>query len=101
VATRQSVHVDGPRRGARGSGAGAGEAGALAPLFEGRTKRNEIVHVEGVPGRGLTGELVEVDVRRANKHSLFGVATDAAIAALPAAARTAPARRKRALPLAP
>jgi tRNA-2-methylthio-N6-dimethylallyladenosine synthase len=95
VGTKQAVLVEGPSRGARAA------AGAPAPLFEGRTERNEIVHVEAVPGRGLTGEIVEVEVRRANKHSLFGVATDAAVEALPAAARTSPARRKRGLPLAP
>jgi tRNA A37 methylthiotransferase MiaB len=42
-----------------------------ARLFQGRTERNEIVHVEHDSG-ALVGELVAVDVVQANRHSLFG-----------------------------
>ncbi len=89
VGTKQSVLVEGPSK---------------APgLVEGRTKRNEIVHVElpeAVGSASVLGELLEVDVVRANKHSLFARATEEAIATLPA--RTRPvglSPRRRALPL--
>jgi tRNA-2-methylthio-N6-dimethylallyladenosine synthase len=90
VGTRQSVLVEGPSK--------------IGGLFEGRTRRNEIVHVEGAP-RDLAGEIVEVEITRANKHSLGGALTTAALAALatlPAERSRRPARRpRRALPLAP
>jgi tRNA-2-methylthio-N6-dimethylallyladenosine synthase len=38
--------------------------------FEGRTERNEIVHVNAPPGAQLTGTIVEATITRANKHSL-------------------------------
>jgi tRNA-2-methylthio-N6-dimethylallyladenosine synthase len=83
VGTKQRVLVEGPSK-AEGH-------------FEGRTERNEIVHVADVPGRELVGEVVEVDVLRANKHSLFGVPTDAD--ALPPRVRATRPRRPRSLPL--
>ncbi len=46
----------------------------------GRTKRNEIVHVEGT---GLEGALIDVVIERANEHSLMGRRTGAAIPAPP------------------
>jgi len=94
VGTKQEVLIEGP--------------GKSTGMWEGRTIRNEIVHVR-LPestvdrerlGESLSGEIVEVDVVEAFKHSLAAVLTDAAIAKLPkspAAAR--PPRRRRALPL--
>ncbi len=91
VGTRQQVLVEGPSK-APGS-------------VEGRTERNEIVHVSADPATqaALIGEIVEVDVVRANKHSLVGTATEDAL--LRARARQkggpshAPPTRRRALPV--
>ncbi|MBX3199732.1 MAG: tRNA (N6-isopentenyl adenosine(37)-C2)-methylthiotransferase MiaB [Labilithrix sp.] len=88
VGTRQSVLVEGP--------------GKTAGSWEGRTERNEIVHVDGRPaeGRGFAGELVEVDITQAFKHSLAGRPTPDAVAALPREAGSPrPPRKRRALPL--
>ena len=87
VGTRQEVLVEGP--------------GKTAGLFQGRTHRNEIVHLAGVEGRALVGELVEVAIKQAYKHSLAGELTESAAAALPLQNDTrAVARgRRRALPL--
>jgi tRNA-2-methylthio-N6-dimethylallyladenosine synthase len=70
VGTRQRVLVEGESK----SGGGR---------VEGRTERNEIVHLEAPPDRDLTGAIVEVEIVRANKHSLEGRATEAALAAIP------------------
>src|SRR5262249_27447160 len=70
VGTRQRVLVEGESK------AGAGKR-------EGRTERNEIVHVEAPADREIVGQIVEVEVVRANKHSLEGTLTDAALASLP------------------
>ena len=83
---------------------GAAASGAVAHLsmWEGRTIRNEIVHVDGksANGRSLVGEVIEVDIEQAFKHSLSGTPTDAALATLPTMdAVRRPARRRRALPL--
>jgi len=43
--------------------------------FEGRTCRNEIVHIEGAEDLDLVGRLVTVDVARANRHSVAGTLT--------------------------
>jgi len=88
VGTRQVVLVEGP--------------GKTPGTWEGRTERNEIVHVDGRPaeGRALTGELVEVEITQAFKHSLAGLPTTAALSALPKdGGRSRPFRRRRALPL--
>ena len=65
VGTRQRVLVEGPSK---------SEKGDLSHgLVQGRTERNEIVHIEA-PGAGsLVGHVVEIEVRRANRHSLAGV----------------------------
>ena len=90
VGTRQRVLVEG--------------ASKSGDRVEGRTEQNEIVHLQAPPERDLAGVIVEVEIARANKHSLEGTLTGAALAALPArapGARSAypdrPARR--ALPL--
>ncbi|MGO8996208.1 MAG: tRNA (N6-isopentenyl adenosine(37)-C2)-methylthiotransferase MiaB [Polyangiaceae bacterium] len=68
---------------------------------EGRTERNEIVHVEAPPGVEMTGEIVEVEIARANKHSLEGSLTEGALATLPTHPTTSyPVRApRRALPV--
>jgi len=65
VGTRQRVLVEGT--GKEGSGA-----------WTGRTERNEIVHVAGAQGFDLRGDVVEVEIKRANKHSLQAELTDEA-----------------------
>jgi tRNA-2-methylthio-N6-dimethylallyladenosine synthase len=60
---------------------------------EGRTERNEIVHVEVPPGVEMTGTIVEVGISRANKHSLEGSVTERALAELPPRAESAPGPR--------
>jgi tRNA-2-methylthio-N6-dimethylallyladenosine synthase len=47
---------------------GSSKAGGT---LSGRTRRNEIVHVQGAPSRAI-GRVVPVLVERANKHSLVG-----------------------------
>jgi tRNA-2-methylthio-N6-dimethylallyladenosine synthase len=89
VGTRQKVLVE--------------AAGKTASSWEGRTERNEIVHVDGsgLEDRCVVGELLEVDITQAFKHSLAGKPTEAAAAALPASdsASPRPLRRRRGLPL--
>ena len=89
VGTRQDVLVEGP--------------GKTAQSWEGRTARNEIVHVDGSPvpaGRALAGELVEVEITQAFKHSLAGALTPKALETLPVdVAGSRRPRRRRALPL--
>jgi len=70
VGTKQEVLVEGPAK--------VGEA-----LWSGRTGRNEIVHIEGAADLDLTGEVVEAQILRANKHSLHGELSEAARAAAP------------------
>jgi tRNA-2-methylthio-N6-dimethylallyladenosine synthase len=60
---------------------GASKSGAH---FQGRTERNEIVHVEPVPGKELTGELVEVEITASHRYSIAGELTQLAAASLPA-----------------
>jgi tRNA-2-methylthio-N6-dimethylallyladenosine synthase len=68
VGTRQSVLVEG--------------ASKNGGRVQGRTERNEIVHVDVAPGIDFVGAIVEVEIVRANKHSLEGMATDACLEAL-------------------
>jgi tRNA-2-methylthio-N6-dimethylallyladenosine synthase len=65
VGTKQNVLVE---------GAGKAEKGDLSrDRVQGRTDRNEIVHID-VPGAAaLVGTLVEVEIVRANRHSLVGL----------------------------
>jgi tRNA-2-methylthio-N6-dimethylallyladenosine synthase len=86
VGTRQRVLVE-----------GSSKTGDRA---QGRTERNEIVHVEPPEDAELTGAIVEVEIVRANKHSLDGRLTPASLAGLPKRiVAQAPAAR-RLLPLA-
>lgn len=73
---------------------GASKAGTT---LQGRTERNEIVHLEGGSPSWI-GHAVAVAITGANKHSLIGAATDEARRALPPPAASA-ARSPRALPL--
>jgi tRNA-2-methylthio-N6-dimethylallyladenosine synthase len=59
VGTRSKVLVEG-----RDKGSGA--------LWSGRSERNEIVHIADAGDKDLAGMLVEVEIARANKHSLEG-----------------------------
>jgi tRNA-2-methylthio-N6-dimethylallyladenosine synthase len=70
VGTRQRVLIE---------GASKSEGGDLTRgRVQGRTERNEIVHVEAAgAAASLVGEIVEVEIQRANKHSLVGVPTEA------------------------
>ncbi|WP_437739724.1 tRNA (N6-isopentenyl adenosine(37)-C2)-methylthiotransferase MiaB [Sorangium sp. So ce1504] len=74
VGTTQEVLVEG-RDKERGHG-GAGGA-----LWSGRTGRHEIAHIDGAGELDLLGEVVEVSIARANKHSLQAELTEAARAA--------------------
>jgi tRNA-2-methylthio-N6-dimethylallyladenosine synthase len=89
VGTRQRVLVEGP--------------GKTPSSFEGRTHRNEIVHVDGrgLEARAVVGEIVEVEITKAFKHSLAGEPTADAVAALPSRPAGATRRppRRRTLPM--
>jgi tRNA-2-methylthio-N6-dimethylallyladenosine synthase len=75
VGTRQWVLVEGPSK----SEAGKGETRAFAAArVQGRTERNEIVHVQGPEVRSLVGQLVEVEITQAHGHSLAGTAAGTA-----------------------
>lgn len=63
VGTRQRVLVE---------GASKRNAGGLSRV-QGRTERNEIVHVETPDAASLIGHIVEVVIARANRHSLVGI----------------------------
>jgi tRNA-2-methylthio-N6-dimethylallyladenosine synthase len=93
VGTRQRVLIE-----------SEGKQGAAA--LSGRTERNEIVHLHDAVGLELRGEIVEVEIVRANKHSLQAELTEAArasarkSAALPAV-KPAPGGARRTLPVLP
>jgi len=74
---------------------GASKAGSNK--VTGRTERNEIVHIADSDGASLIGEIVEVEIVRAFKHSLEGELTARSRASLPPAA--AVPRARRTLPL--
>ncbi len=52
-------------------------------VFEGRTEGNEIVHVSGASDRDAIGNMIDVAITRAFKHSLAGEITPTAKCALP------------------
>ena len=70
VGTRQQVLVEGPSK-------------SRAENMSGRSERNEIVHIHETAGRGLTGELVDVEIVEAFKHSLMSKLTDEAATRYP------------------
>lgn len=64
VGTRQKVLVE---------GASKSEKGDLSHnRVQGRTDRSEIVHIETPGAAGIVGQVVEVEIARANRHSLVG-----------------------------
>lgn len=68
VGTRQKVLVEGASKSEKGD--------LTRDRVQGRTERNEIVHIDA-PGAGsVVGEIVNVEITRANKHSLVGVPTE-------------------------
>ena len=66
VGTRQQVLVEGASKRDAGS----------AIRVQGRTDRNEIVHIDAPEAASLIGAIVEVVIARANRHSLVGVPSD-------------------------
>ncbi|HTJ84603.1 MAG TPA: tRNA (N6-isopentenyl adenosine(37)-C2)-methylthiotransferase MiaB, partial [Polyangiaceae bacterium] len=91
--TRQRVLIEGEAR--------RGLDGAGRPTFTGRTENNAIVHVDDPAALGLVGEVVEVEIVRALRHSVVGKLDEAAAARGAERARAAGARPKprRALPV--
>ena len=99
IGTRQHVLVEGSSKSEKGSERGT--------LVQGRTERNEIVHVQGQGLAALIGQIVEVEIVRANRHSLLALPCEISIGGsllitepqiLPPRSETAPARRS--LPIA-
>ncbi len=86
VGTRQRVLVEGPSKTGEG-------------MVTGRTERSEIVHVAAPPDRSIVGNVVEVDIVAANKHSLQGALTADAVAALPRDISNVERATRRMLPL--
>lgn len=82
VGTRAEVLVEGPSRNGAGTVAG-------------RTRRNEIVHLPALEDGGA-GAVIEVEIARANKHSLEG---SVARVILPALSKRVEATRRVALPV--
>jgi tRNA-2-methylthio-N6-dimethylallyladenosine synthase len=67
VGTRQRVLVE---------GASKSEKGDLSRgRVQGRTDRNEIVHIDAPGAAALVGEIVDVEIVRAHRHSVSGVPT--------------------------
>jgi tRNA-2-methylthio-N6-dimethylallyladenosine synthase len=64
VGTRQHVLIEGPSKSEKGD--------RSRGLVQGRTERSEIVHVETASAASFLGEVVEVLITRANRHSLAG-----------------------------
>jgi tRNA-2-methylthio-N6-dimethylallyladenosine synthase len=65
VGTRQCVLVEGPSKSEK-------HTQPMARV-QGRTERNEIVHIQASDPERLVGQLIDVEIVRANKHSLSGV----------------------------
>ena len=88
VGTTQRVLIEGHDKDRGHAGAAPGA------LWSGRTGRHEIVHVDGAGDLDLWGEIVEVSIARANRHSLQGELTPAARASAPRGARPRPSARR-------
>jgi tRNA-2-methylthio-N6-dimethylallyladenosine synthase len=83
VGTKQEVLVE---------GASKSEKGDLSrDRVQGRTARSEIVHIDAPGASRLIGEIVEVEIIRAHRHSLAGELTRPLPAPVP---RAAPALRR-------
>jgi tRNA-2-methylthio-N6-dimethylallyladenosine synthase len=64
VGTRQTVLVEGPSKSEKGD--------LSRGRVQGRTDRSEIVHIDSADAASLIGCVVEVEIARANRHSLAG-----------------------------
>jgi tRNA-2-methylthio-N6-dimethylallyladenosine synthase len=91
VGTTQEVLILGPSKSPSDTGQGT--------TFQGRTKRNEIVHVQIPMGIDATGAILEASITQAFKHSLRGEVAQAGLAALPERAVAAHKRGRRKLPV--
>jgi len=91
VGSRQRVLIEGVRRNDKNGAQGELRA-------SGRTERNEIVHIHDPAAIGLTGEVVDVTIEKAFKHSLLGV-LDSATASRGRERAGALPKTKRTLPL--
>ena len=67
VGTRQRVLVEGPSKSEKGD--------PNATRVQGRTEQNEIVHIDAPGATALVGTVVEVEITRANRHSLTAAPT--------------------------
>lgn len=67
VGTTQHVLVEGASK--------SDERQASPGRVQGRTERSEIVHIEASGAMGLVGQIVEVEIVRAHRHSLGAVLT--------------------------
>jgi tRNA-2-methylthio-N6-dimethylallyladenosine synthase len=85
VGTRQRVLVEGPSKSEKGD--------LSRDRVQGRTERSEIVHIDAPGAARLVGEIVEVEIARANRHSLAG--TPVAPLPLPRAAEPARTQARR------
>jgi tRNA-2-methylthio-N6-dimethylallyladenosine synthase len=103
VGTRQPVLVEGPsknegparsKRADPNTDEGPARSKRADPSVAGRTDHSDIVHVQAPGALSLVGQLVEVEIVRANKHSLAGVPVGPVDAA-----RGHEAGAKRALPV--
>ena len=86
VGTRQRVLVEGPGKAGEGT-------------LTGRTERNEIVHMAAPPDRDVVGDVVEVEVVRAYKHSRSGVISEESLRHARPLARSPKAAQRRVLPV--
>jgi tRNA-2-methylthio-N6-dimethylallyladenosine synthase len=68
VGTKQRVLVEGPSKSEKGS--------LSRDRVQGRTERNEIVHLDAAGASSLVGEVITAEIVRANKHSLVGTPTE-------------------------
>jgi tRNA-2-methylthio-N6-dimethylallyladenosine synthase len=84
VGTRQKVLVEGPSKSEKGD--------LSRDRVQGRTEQSEIVHIDAPGAARLVSHVVEVEISRANRHSLAGVLVHPPPAAerrVPAATSTA------------
>ncbi|NUP05800.1 MAG: tRNA (N6-isopentenyl adenosine(37)-C2)-methylthiotransferase MiaB [Polyangiaceae bacterium] len=96
VGSRQRVLLEGPaKRAVATDGPARVQTDGAARTYSGRTDRNEIVHVEDVAAQGLVGEVIEVSITRALKHSLVGALDESDRERGLAAARDAATTPKR------
>lgn len=68
VGTKQHVLVEGASKSEKGD--------LTRGRVQGRTERSEIVHIDSADAAAFVGEVVEVEITRANKHSLSAVPTE-------------------------